>query len=192
VPPDATDYLGVALPTVPPVDVSDLAELAADRSQSTIAGLLRAARGQLGLEVALLAELTGEAQVYRAVDGDGASFGLLVDHAIALEESYCHHVVNGRLPNVMRDVRSHPIAGDMAITASTAVGAYVSVPIHLSDGRLWGTLCAGSHGEAPWLRERDVEFLHVLARLIGDELEREELEARVQRLTARLAELQAA
>jgi hypothetical protein len=34
----------------------------------------------------------------------------------------------------MRDVRSHPIAGGMAITAATAVGAYVSVPIHLSDG----------------------------------------------------------
>jgi hypothetical protein len=47
----------------------------------------------------------------------------------------------------MRDVRSHPIAGGMAITAATAV---------------------------------------------GEELEREELEARVQRLTARLAELQAA
>jgi GAF domain-containing protein len=182
----------VALPTVHHADVSDLAELAADRSQTTIARLLQAARAQLGLEVALLAELTCDAQVYRAVEGDGASFGLDVDRSIPLEDSYCHHVVNGRLPNVMRDVRSHPIAGGMAITAGTGVGAYVSVPIHLSDGRLWGTLCAARHSDAPWLRERDVEFLHVLARLIGDELEREELEARVQRLTARLAELQAA
>jgi hypothetical protein len=82
----------VALPTVHHADVSDLAELAADRSQWAIARLLRAARAQLGLEVA------------------------------------------GRLPNVMRDVRSHPIAGGMAITAPTAVGAYVSVPIHRPDG----------------------------------------------------------
>jgi GAF domain-containing protein len=64
--------------------------------------------------------------------------------------------------------------------------------VSTSDGRLWGTLCAARHSDAPWLRERDVEFLHVVARLVGDELERQELEARVQLLTARLAELQAA
>jgi GAF domain-containing protein len=164
--------------------VSDLAELAVDRSQS-IAGLLYAARVQLGLEVALLGELTADAQVYRAIEGDGASFGLEVGASVPLEESYCHHVVDGRLPNAMRDVRAHPLAGAMAITDEAGVGAYVSVPIHFSDGRLWGTLCAGRHSDAPWLSEHDIEFLHVLARLIGDALEREELEAELRRVTGR-------
>jgi GAF domain-containing protein len=166
----------------PPADVADLAALAHDRNASSVTGILRAVREHLGLEVAILGELTDEAQVYRALEGDSASFGLELDGSTPLELSYCHHIMNGRLPDLMPDVRSHPVAGKMPITETADVGAYTSVPVRFSDGRLWGTLCAGDHAAAPWLGRGDVDFLHVLARLIADQLEREATEAQVRRL----------
>jgi response regulator RpfG family c-di-GMP phosphodiesterase len=152
----------------PPAEVADLVSIASDRNASTVNGVLRAVREHLGLELAILGELTDEAHVYRALEGDAASFGLELEGSTPLD--------------LMPDVRAHPVAGTMEVTEAADVGAYVSVPVRFSDGRLWGTLCAGDHAAAPWLSEREVSFLHVLARLIADQLEREEIERQVRRL----------
>jgi len=48
--------------------------------------------------------------------------------------------------------------------------------MHLSDGRLYGTLCCLSHTPDPGLHERDVEFMRVLATLITEQLSREQLD----------------
>jgi putative nucleotidyltransferase with HDIG domain len=71
------------------------------------------------------------------------------------------------------------------VTEAAGVGAYASVPVQLSDGQLYGTLCAASHDAAPGLGERDVQFLAVLARIVAGEIERDaalraEHELRVQ------------
>ena len=62
------------------------------------------------------------------------------------------------------------------------VGAFASVPVVFSDGRFYGTLCAGSHDPKPDLGYRELRFLHVLARLVADVLEREELQLRANDL----------
>jgi len=46
----------------------------------------------------------------------------------------------------------------------------------LSDGALYGTLCCGSHEAQPHLRQRDLQFMQVIARIIVDQIEREALE----------------
>ena len=68
------------------------------------------------------------------------------------------------------------------------------MPVVFSDGRLYGTLCAGSHDAKPDLGYQELRFLHVLARLVADLLEREELQRRTAELerTATRFELEAA
>ena len=61
----------------------------------------------------------------------------------------------------------------MEITAQASVGAFTSVPIRLSDGALYGTLCAASHAAVHGLGERDLQFLRVLARMLAGEIERD-------------------
>jgi signal transduction histidine kinase len=52
------------------------------------------------------------------------------------------------------------------------------VPISLSGGRVFGTLCCLSHEPEPALAERDLAFMRLLARLAGDYVDRQELLAR--------------
>jgi two-component system sensor histidine kinase VicK len=54
------------------------------------------------------------------------------------------------------------------------IGAYLGVPIILSDGRFFGTLCAVDP-EPQILADRQVELLVLLARLLTKQVERDEL-----------------
>ncbi len=67
------------------------------------------------------------------------------------------------------------------------MGAYTSVPVVLGNGRFYGTLCCANHTPMPDLTERDVQMLHVLARLIADQIERDDLQQERQRLLAETA-----
>ena len=107
----------------------------------------------------------------RATEGDAESFGLDGGIAIPLEESYCNLMVKGELGNVVPDARTDPVVRDLAVTASAGIGAYIGVPVHLWDGRLYGTLCCLSHAADPLLDDRDARFLQVLAAVIGDQVE---------------------
>ena len=58
-------------------------------------------------------------------------------------------------------------------------------PLRFSDGRVYGTLCCLSHSAEPRLQECDARFVEVLARLVADQIEREEMEAEGRRLKVR-------
>jgi HD-GYP domain-containing protein (c-di-GMP phosphodiesterase class II) len=67
----------------------------------------------------------------------------------------------------------------------------LTVPLRFSDGRLYGSLrCAPRNPMRP-LTERDGRFMRVLARVIGDQLEREEQEIERQRVNAEATGLRA-
>jgi HD-GYP domain-containing protein (c-di-GMP phosphodiesterase class II) len=57
----------------------------------------------------------------------------------------------------------------------------------LRDGRFYGTLCCANHEVKIDLSDRDVQMLHVLARLTADQIERDELQREKQRLLAETA-----
>jgi EAL domain-containing protein (putative c-di-GMP-specific phosphodiesterase class I) len=137
----------------------------------TVERILTLARRQLGMDVAFVAAIENGLEKVRLTDGDAESFGLDGQIHIPLEESYCNLMVKGRLPNVVPDAKAHPGVKDLAVTASADIGAYVGVPVHLWDGRLYGTLCCLSHSAQPSLDDRDARFMQVLAAVIGDQVE---------------------
>jgi PAS domain S-box-containing protein len=156
-----------------------------------IVPVLKAARELLDMDVSWVAEFADGQHVFRDVDGDAASFGVKQGDAIPLSATYCLRMLNGDIPNVVPDVRNDPRVRDMPVTAATGTGAYVGVPLRLSDGGLYGTLCCASHAAKPGLDASEVQFMHVLARLVTDVIERQRLEHQNKRLRGELTGISA-
>jgi response regulator RpfG family c-di-GMP phosphodiesterase len=159
--------------------VTNLSELA---QRPSVELALEAMREFLGMEVAYTSEIVGDQMALRAVDGDGESFSIAEGMSLPAEQTYCHRVITGRLPNVNPDIRGDDRAAQMPITQIAGIGAFTSVPLRFTDGRLYGTLCAASHEAKPSLGHRELQFLHVFARIVADQLERNESQDRAQRV----------
>ena len=149
--------------------------------------VLATACEQLGMEVAFVSEFAEGRTVLRSLEGDAGSFGFREGTGTPLEDSFCRRVIEGRVPSVVPDVDEDEAVRDLGITRAANIGSYVGVPLQFSDGRLYGTVCCMSHSPDPSLRERDAQFMGVLARLVAEQLEREELESERRRLEARAA-----
>ncbi|MCW3016522.1 MAG: hypothetical protein JWO02_3614 [Solirubrobacterales bacterium] len=161
-----------------------LDQLGAVAQNPSITGALRAARDLLGMGLAYVTRLSDTEQEFLQVDGDAESFGVAVGKRLPLEETYCHAILAEHLPSLMPDLRAIPAAAAMAVTEAANVGSYVSVAVRNADGEVLGTLCAVDHEPQPALRPRDVQFLHVLARMISEQFERDRLAAERQRMEA--------
>jgi len=148
-------------------------EVLGARGRGLIDSAIGAARDLLGMEMSFVSQLTPDEQIYRFVGGDAESFQLSDGHVGPHEHGYCVRMVDGLIPNVVPDVRADSRTSDVVATLASDVGAYVGVPLRLSDGRLYGSFCCLSHEPRPELGVGAHRVMALLARLIGDELERE-------------------
>jgi putative nucleotidyltransferase with HDIG domain len=171
--------------------LTELFEVASERTPETIERALAAAKGTLGMDVAFVSEVSKERMVFRKLVGDAESFGWREGESIPLDNTFCRLLLEGLLQNVIPDARDDEQVKYLDVTGEADIGCYIGVPITFSDGRLYGTLCALSHSPEPSLQERDAQFLRVLARMVADQLHREELEAQTRRLAVESAGHQA-
>jgi GAF domain-containing protein len=91
-------------------------------------------------------------------------------------------MLNGDIPNVVLDTRAEPAIRDL--DASREFGAYVGVPVKLSDGRVHGTLCCVSREPRSGTGPSDLHFMQVLADIVAARVE--QAEENMARLTERL------
>jgi len=143
-----------------------------ERRPGAIEEMLRDVREALNMDVAFVSEFSEDRLVFRAVEGDAESFGWREGTSFPIDESYCKRVLDGRLPNVVPDAKREDATKDLRVTSEADIGSYAAVPLVLSDGRLYGTLCCVSHEADPWLRERDLELMERTARWLVEQLER--------------------
>ena len=78
--------------------------------------------------------------------------------------------------------------GDSASAQALGIRTYVSAPVRLSDGRIYGTLCAAS-AHATLLPPTVEVVLQLFAQLIAHHVEREQLMAQLQERNAQLTQL---
>ena len=168
--------------TMSPTGMDVAADLSVLAQHPSVELALGAMREFLGMDVAYASEIVGDQMSLHSVDGDVESFNVSMGLSLPSEQSYCHHVLAGRLPNVIPDIRGEPRAASMPITQIGNIGAFTSVPLKFSDGRLYGTLCAASHDAKPSLGYRELQFLHVFARIVADQLERDEIQGKTLQL----------
>jgi putative nucleotidyltransferase with HDIG domain len=129
--------------------------------------------------------------VFRKLVGDAESFELREGECMPLDDTLCWLLLSKDLPNLIRDAKDDVRVKDLRVTDEAGIGSYAGIPVRFSDGRLYGTLCALSHSPDPSLRDRDTKFMRVLARMVAEHLEREELETRRRRSAAESAGLRA-
>jgi GAF domain-containing protein len=143
-----------------------------DRTPADIEGMLRNVRETLQMDVAFVSEFSEDRLVFRAVEGDAESFGWREGDDFPIDDSYCKRVLEGRIPQVVPDAKNEDATKDLRVTSEANIGSYCAVPLMLSDGRLYGTLCCVSHEPDPWLRERDLGLMQRTARWLVEQLER--------------------
>jgi EAL domain-containing protein (putative c-di-GMP-specific phosphodiesterase class I) len=159
-----------------------LARLANDRSDDPIDPILAAARQRLGMDVCVVSEVTPDHEIVHALEGDPHSFGIRLGDSIHMATSYGHRLLDGRLSNVVADATVDPRVRDLPLTRQAEIGSFVGVRLAFAGGRPFGVLACFSHRPAGEVGPDEVRFLHVLARMVADELERQEMHWEKERL----------
>jgi EAL domain-containing protein (putative c-di-GMP-specific phosphodiesterase class I) len=131
-------------------------------AEQQIAELLRTARKSLHMSVAFLSRMDGTTQHLEVVD---TRVPLLVQekNKQVQETSFCQAILDGRLPAVIDDVKRYPVAMALPSARIPRIRSYVSTPVTLSDGSLYGTFCAFGFTSDKELTTRDETLMKVLA-----------------------------
>jgi len=162
-------------------DVAALRRIEAAQESDVVERALSAARERLQMEAAYVTTIDSEKQTIEAILGETKA-PVAPGTQVPLEETYCMRMLNGEIANIVRDTRAEPALRDLGATRH--VGAYVGVPVRLSDGRVHGTLCCVSKDPVDGLGDDELRFMHVLAGIIATRVE--QAQGDLARLTARL------
>lgn len=142
-----------------------------DSLGKNVIDILRVIRAHLGMDVAFVSEFSEGRRVFRFVDSAPDVDVLTVGASDPLDESYCQRIVDGRLPELIQDAASLDAARAIPATLALPVGAHMSVPIKLKDGRVYGTFCCFSFLPDHTLNERDLNMMRVFADLTAEKIE---------------------
>jgi EAL domain-containing protein (putative c-di-GMP-specific phosphodiesterase class I) len=87
------------------------------------------------------------------------------------DQSFCWHILEGRLPELIHNAQDLAFAQTVPITAALPVGCHISVPIRLKDGSVYGSFCCLSRSSDYTLNDRDLRTVRAFADLARDQIE---------------------
>jgi GAF domain-containing protein len=141
----------------------------------SLSEFLARVRDALGMDVAFVSQFVEDQRVFRVVNVAAHSALLLAPgQSDPLVDSYCKRIVEGRLPRAIPDTTASAETRDLAITQRLRIGAYLSVPIVLKNGEVYGTLCCFSHSVRPDLGDSEILGLQDVANVIAAGIERDQ------------------
>ncbi|MFE8644108.1 GAF domain-containing protein [Sphingomonas sp. NCPPB 2930] len=152
------------------VTVSDMLLATADQSDAmvdaSVTEVLQVLRERLGMDVVFVAEFDGDRHVVRQVANPAQEQAHVPGEVRELEQTWCHYVVEGRLPRLVRDTRTEP-AVRAAPPPPGRVGAFITTPILLEGRKNYGTLCTYSFAANEALGERQLQAMEKAAQHIS-------------------------
>ncbi len=157
------------------VKVAELLVATADQADYLIDGsvreVLKLLRERMGMDVVFVSEFTGGVRELRAVEQSAGHETVAEGQTDSLETTWCQRVVDGRLPELVPDGAVLQASGQ-APPAACPIGTYLSTPIVLGSGEVYGTLCCFSFGVNPKVTELDVKKLRYTADLTAKKIDR--------------------
>lgn len=141
---------------------------ATDEQLEPIRRMLQQARESLGMDVAFVARIEGSRRMFEIVDlRPDNTTNVTPGAGDELIDTYCKLVVDGRLPPAVPDTQADLSLAAMPITAKLRIRSYLSAPIRLSDGTVYGTVCCFSHEPLAQLRAEQAAVLRTIADAIA-------------------------
>ncbi len=163
-----------------PTGISHLMQVSLDTiaqpgSSSTILNsLLKAARLQLGMDIAFISHFDKGRRIFKHVDKLEGLNIVEIGASDPLTTSYCQRVVDGRLPQLIQNAHDFPATRGLRVIQQLDIGGHISTPIIFDDGTVFGTFCCFSFQEDYSLNDRDLSFLQSLAKIAGKLLQKDE------------------
>ncbi|MEL7131322.1 MAG: EAL domain-containing protein [Pseudomonadota bacterium] len=136
----------------------------------TINTALDFVRGHLGMEVGYLSEFIGEELVFRAVSAPGLEDIIAVGDSMPLDAVYCRHILAGRLPELIPDTATLTLCQDIPLTHAMPIKSHASIPIHRSDGSVYGMFCCLSRSARADLNTRDLDVMRAFAAISAEQV----------------------
>lgn len=131
---------------------------------------LETIRQHLGMPIAYLSEIVGGKSVFRNVSAPGFEHLIKPGDSRNLDEVYCQHILEGRLPQLIPNTANEPLAAAMPITAAVPIGSHVSLPIRLANGETFGMFCCLSPEPNATLNHRDLATMQMFADLVSKQV----------------------
>jgi GAF domain-containing protein len=130
--------------------------------------LLAQVRAVLQMDVAFVSRFDDGRRVFEVVSREGEPIAALAPGCSdPLLDTYCQRIVDGRLPRVIPDTAAIPDADALAVTSALRIKAYLSAPVILPNGVVFGTVCCISHSARSDLRESDARALQHVANAVA-------------------------
>lgn len=140
-----------------------------DLIDASVTEVLRMALDHLRMDVIFVSEFCDGRRVFRRVETKPEARVIEPEQSSPLEESFCQRVVDGRLPRLVHNVGTLPNFDELPPT-DFSIGAHLSTPIVLDDGRIYGTLCCFSFAPNEQLAQRDLKKLEISAQLAAKKI----------------------
>jgi EAL domain-containing protein (putative c-di-GMP-specific phosphodiesterase class I) len=149
-----------------------LAAQAGAGTRTQVDAILDAVREHLGMEIAFASRYADGRRVFTHVRA-GIPVPSGPGDSDSVEDSYCWHVLHGRLPELIPHAGKIDFASAIPITQALPVGAHITVPLRLRDGSVHGSFCCLSRRPDESLTERDLATVKAFAALAAEEIERD-------------------
>lgn len=138
--------------------------------QWRLGALLRMTRDLLDADVALLSEIRDGREIARVAAGEWPGIGSLEGVSAPVGDTFCQRMLEGLIGNVIADAATDSRVSDLAMARRLGIGAWMGVPIELSDAELY-VLCCLAREARPSIGAREVQLLTGLAASVRAELE---------------------
>lgn len=135
----------------------------------SLSKMLSVIRKHLNMDVAFFSEFISGERVFKAIDqSEESNVPIEVGNSTPVEQSYCGKICSGELGNIVHDAVNHPVTKQLEVTKQFGIGSYIGVPITLSGGETYGTLCCFKTEADDTINQRDLSFLNAFAEIYRD------------------------
>ena len=134
--------------------------------------VLRLLREKMKMDVVFVSEFLDGHRVLRQVDIEPQNALFAVGDSTPLEETWCQRVVDGRLPPYIPDVSKNIAATELEKNLPFDVGTFISTPIVLEGGEIYGTLCCLSFKSVESSDLTDLKRLQYTAQLTAVKIDK--------------------
>ena len=126
---------------------------------------------QFGFQLWMVTRTQGEDWIMLQVEDQG--YGVKEGDVFCWSDSFCSRMVKGEGPYIAPCITTVPAYREAPIGQQISIGSYIGMPIVLSDGSVFGTLCAiDPDPQSEWI-QGESPTLELLAKLLSTILENE-------------------